>query len=839
MLLYKVEFLSQKMTVHLEERGTRRILYLDTLKTLAKEDDKLALAFLTKIHLRSPNVSRSIDTVSFQQIEVPLDLSLEALKLLSMTNRLYYKKLCLQSDWKTIAKMYWKGEEGSSAFLAVIQWKGQEIPLEECDKVDRNWCIWKGSLFQVATEVSWKWIEPFLQGKVVLQGAQKKRFLDEDPPILWKAAPPAKVLEVFPELVLSDATGCFANLWMDYPGHGRILFEDVSMLIQGMPRLKNSEEGWEKDLLESGFSRKVVGTSRYYCAGDKVLETLRFLMDLGWIIKNREGKRMLRQTSCSWEIREEGGKVAVHGKVLFQEEEVSLKSAMQTRGLWVELNGNSIGLLDRKKFALLDGKWDGETLLTKKISLGALSSTMEGDPVKWEDELRKMAEGLKEGALMEASPPGASFQGQLLPYQQKGVDWLSFLQKWGFSGLLADEMGLGKTVQILAFFSCIRTNLPILVVAPSSLTFQWKAEIHRFLGSVPVYIHAGPNRMKNLSAVKGIIITSYAILRQDEELLSSLEFEVIVLDESNAIKTAATQTALAACKLKSRFKIALTGTPIENRPEELSSQFKFLMPDFHAPSIQALRKQIRPFVLRRKKKDVEIELPEKIEQIVWVEMHEDQADLYQSYLSEVRGDLLPKIEKEGLASHRMEILEKILRLRQICADPRLVGSDIAGSKLDLLMNDFQDRKVLIYSQFTSMLQLIGKSLTERGQDFLYLDGSTSSEKRQSQVKEFQEDPNASIFLLSLKAGGVGLNLTAADYVLLFDPWWNEAVEMQAIDRAHRIGQKKTVIAKRYLVPNSIEEKMLRLKEKKRGIAELLLDGEAFSWTEEDLLHLLT
>jgi SNF2 family DNA or RNA helicase len=376
-----------------------------------------------------------------------------------------------------------------------------------------------------------------------------------------------------------------------------------------------------------------------------------------------------------------------------------------------------------------------------------------------------------------------------------------------------------------------------LVVAPSSLLYHWKAEIERFLSGVFVSLYAGPERKL---AERGIVVTSYAILRQDEEILSRGEFGAVVLDESNAIKTAATQTARATCRLKGRIKIALTGTPIENRPDEFWSQFRFLMPElfgerseFHAAGFEVVRRKAAPFVLKRSKREVEIELPEKIEQVVWVEMEEGQRRAYESCLAASRRGL------DGAS--RMEILEAILRLRQICCDPRLYGGETGGAKLEMLLQDLDDapeRKILIYSQFTSMLSLIGNALAETGREFLYLDGSVPAEERAARVRSFQEEEKPFIFLLSLKAGGVGLNLTAAETVILFDPWWNEAVERQAIDRAHRIGQKKSVIAKRYIAPDSIEEKMLRIKEEKKGIAEQLLDGEAFSWTEEDLLRLL-
>lgn len=562
-----------------------------------------------------------------------------------------------------------------------------------------------------------------------------------------------KPVERLPKLTLTDATGCCANL--------------------------NHLE-WEKDLCEAGYTRKIVGHSHYYCPSEKVKEALELLLAVGWHVEDAKGNRICQ---CEIDVREEKGMIAVRAPLR--------------------------GLLDQK--IQMDGVWEGEVLYVKKSRAAAVLPILGASNSKWEEHLLALAEGLKRGAAMETALPGPSFRGELLSYQQKGVDWLAFLYKWGFSGLLADEMGLGKTVQVLAFLSRLRTNLPILIVAPTSLLFNWRSEIARFL----------PGR-------EGIVLISYAQLRLNGE---EREFEAIVLDESNAIKTAATQTARAACKLKGHFKICLSGTPMENRLDELWSQFHFLMPDLleRGTDGETMKRRIRPFILRRRKEEVQIDLPEKIEQIAWVEMDAAQAEIYAAYKKGMQLD----------GANRMQILEAILRLRQICCDPRLVGSDQKGAKIGQLICDIKEaletrRKILVFSQFTSMLQLI----REEFPDALYLDGSIGGEARGELVRRFQEDPDCSLFLLSMKAGGVGLNLTAADYVLLFDPWWSEAVERQAIDRAHRIGQRKTVIAKRYLVPGSIEEKMLQLKNTKQAAADQLLDLEGGQWTEEDLLQLL-
>lgn len=841
MLIYHLEFKESAVLIRLAEKDSRRILYLDTLKALAKPSDQEALAFLVKIHLRSPNARA--DTLSFQQIELNFAQAEEAMPLLGKTGRLHFQSKPLRCEWDKPLKLYWKGEKGGT-LQAVLE----EFPLEACAKVCPFWFIKEGVARPFSSSVSWKWIELFAKGPLQLEGAQRKKFLEEEPPVVWKAAPAEKPLEVFPELVLADATGCFADLWMDYRGVGKVAFEDLAPSVQGKGRLREAERHWEKDLLESGFLRKQVGGSHYFCPSDKAKSALVFLLEMGWQVRDFKGRRVLKQSGCSIELKEEKGKIAVRGEVAFQEEKCPLKRAMLGR-LWIELGPTAVGLLEKKPCEL-EGEWEEEVLLVRKEQTAALAPLLGRPEIVWDEAIRRAAEGFKNGAGIEAAPPGDGFQGELLPYQQKGVDWLAFLHRWGFSGLLADEMGLGKTVQVLAFFSRLRTNLPILIAAPTSLLYNWKAEIVRFLGVEP-YLHNGPDRKREPLELQNapLILTSYAVLRLDEALLSQVEFEAVVLDESNAIKTASTQIAQAVCRLKAHFRIALSGTPIENRIEELWSQFRFLMPRllgekkaFQAAELELIRKKVRPFILRRKKEEVQIELPEKIDQTVWIEMEEGQKKAYGAFQNQ---DLLKKVAQEGLQAHRMEVLERILRMRQACADPRLIGEEIEGAKIQRLIEDLEEsveekRKVLIYSQFTSMLQLIRKELEKRGWDALYLDGSTGAEERGEAVRRFQEEPEPLIFLLSLKAGGVGLNLTAAETVFLFDPWWNDAAERQAIDRAHRIGQKKTVVAKRYLIPNSIEERMLELKSHKQKASDQILESaeEGGGWSDADLLYLL-
>lgn len=778
MLKYRIE----EPAIHIEEEGCpRKVLYFDSLKKLAREEDREGLSLLFK---RPPS-----DTAACNTIAVTPEQLFQVIQKLSKTGRLWWgnTRLCYEAR---AAKVYWKGEK-EGPLAAVLQWQQEEIPLEKCEGLFPGWAIAKGIAFPVVSQVASKWIQLFRKGPILLSSIQLKKFLEEEPPVLWKEAR----LKI-PELFLTDATGCFANL---------------------------SDPSWEADLIEAGYARKLVGHSHYYCSGDKVRDTLRFLLEIGWKISDCKGRTLLRMRSLEWDVQERGGQIAVRAAAHYGEHKVTLPKLSKS-GLCLELDSSTVGLLEPQK---LEGIWEEEALILPKSALPMLVPRLE--VVTWSKGLEELALGFK--GQIEFAPPAPSFRGTLLPYQQQGVDLLSFLHKWGMGVLLADEMGLGKTVQVLAFFSRTETNLPHLVVAPTSLLYQWKQECLRFLPHLSVLIY---ERGMQIPEGQGIVITSYATLRLDGGTLFAGPFDTIVLDESNAIKTSTTQTAQAAYRLNGTFKIALTGTPLENRPEEVLSQFRFLLPQLlpEKASLDEMKRKIRPFFLRRRKQDVDIQLPEKMEQIAWIEMTEAQKEAYTKYRSSIH------IQDP---TQRMEILEAILRLRQICADPRLVGEEIMGAKLEYLMQELADlkgHKVLIFSQFTSMLALIKNALREVGEEFLFLDGATPPRERTELVQRFQEE-EISFFLLSLKAGGVGLNLTAADYVLLFDPWWNVAVEEQAASRAHRLGQKNKVIVKRYLTPDSIEEKMLRLKEEKQGLAEQLFEAESFSWTSEDLLHLLT
>ena len=478
-----------------------------------------------------------------------------------------------------------------------------------------------------------------------------------------------------------------------------------------------------------------------------------------------------------------------------------------------------------------------------------------------------------QGEIKLPPPALGDLENVLRPYQKEGAAWLHFLRSHGFGGILADEMGLGKTVQVLAHLRAIRQSGgaaggPSLVVCPSSLVFNWEAEAQKFTPDLRVLALHGTERRSLFAEIPShdLLITSYGLLRRDAEHYRGLEFDTAVLDEAQHIKNRQTQNAQAVKAIRARHKLVLTGTPMENSVLDLWSIFDFLMPgylgaaaDFReryeipimrrrdAETQARLARRLRPFVLRRRKREVAADLPEKIEQVSFCELNPEQRAVYQQMLDAGRREVLDSVNTRGLAGSRMVVLTALLRLRQICCDLRLLktgGGAAVSGKVELfneLLEEALDggHRALVFSQFTSMLALLKEELSAREIPFCYLDGSTTDRARV--VNQFQRDTAVPVFLISLKAGGVGLNLTGADTVIHFDPWWNPAVEAQATDRAHRIGQKKVVTSYKLIARGTVEEKILSLQSRKRALTQGLLGGEetlaeAVNW--EDIRELL-
>ena len=446
----------------------------------------------------------------------------------------------------------------------------------------------------------------------------------------------------------------------------------------------------------------------------------------------------------------------------------------------------------------------------------------------------------------------STFNGRLREYQREGLGWLLFLRRFGFGGCLADDMGLGKTIQVLALLDSNHRRGPALIVVPRSLVFNWKLEASRFAPKLRVLEHTGAGRKDRCKEIHehDIVLTTYGTLRRDAALLKDIHFETIVLDEAQAIKNANTESAKAVRLLKSDHRLVLTGTPVENRMTDLWSLFEFLNPGMlgsasvfrastagdengagaalSSDSAKILSKALRPFILRRTKEQVATELPPKTEQTIYCELDQIQRSLYDELRTHYREALLGRIEQMGIEKSRMHILEALLRLRQAACHPGLIDkkrADESSAKLDALLPQLTEvveegHKALVFSQFTSLLAILRKRLDAEKIAYEYLDGKTRD--RESCVRRFQETKDCQVFLISLKAGGLGLNLTAAEYVFLLDPWWNPAVEAQAIDRSHRIGQSRHVFAYRLIARDTVEEKVLELQKMKREIAHAII-----------------
>lgn len=804
--------------------GSRRQWVLDLLLELAAEEEKEGLRRLAREELLWSGRSQGADTLPMGRTHVDPKRLWELVVCLAKTERLFFqgRRLVGHED-RVVDLLFEVQREAQQVHLEVLfQIGGARVGRSQVELFygPPIWLVHEGGIYPLRPRVQRDWIEkPSLERCVGVCVIEK----------------PSVSVSPLPVLVLRDRLGMQVALWMDYNGN-RVPFSG-----------KAQECAWERDLLEAGYRKGPLGyDSSSTTAGDK----LALLLQIGWKLLDVQGREVLVADSERVHLSCTGDQILVEGEVGFGAISAPLSrvlQALQNGQSWLELGPTQVGLLapgpqvkeliklqlpslslPRSHFALLrEGTWDTTA------------------------PLRQLMGGIEPASL------GSEFVGTLHAYQQEGVNWLVHLQERGLHALLADEMGLGKTVQLLAFLSRRMPEGPILIVAPTSLLFHWHREIERFLPTFSAYLHHGMHRERCLHE-HSITITSYALLRRDASLLLEREYAVVILDEAQMIKNAESQGARCTHKLKAKMRIALTGTPMENRWEDLWSLFHFLMPELLGPvarfqreiasSAASIRKRVRPFLLRRRKEEVLDQLPAKVEQLVWVEMGDAQRQMYEALLSLGGGALRAHIAQRGLGASRMQILELILRLRQVACHPWLVDPGMEGQavelsgKLSCVLSDLESlvaegRKVLVYSQFVQMLQLIAKELQARSWRYAYLDGSTRD--REGAVRQFQEDPETPLFLVSLKAGGVGLNLTAADYVLLFDPWWNPAVEAQAIDRAHRLGRKGQVIARRYVTAMSVEEKMMQLKEKKATLLAEMWEAEEGTTLEElmDLIDL--
>lgn len=577
--------------------------------------------------------------------------------------------------------------------------------------------------------------------------------------------------------------------------------------------------------------------------------------------------------------------LVLHMVISFGEEQVALVEVQK-----IILAGQKAILLQDGSLGILHEDWlqaygtivrhgkikDQEIQVPRWLAFSE-EKTPEGNevlkPVLHDTWLEKWQQWQKDGEMVYELP--STIQAKLRPYQQKGFEWMLLLAEAGAGACLADDMGLGKTLQTISVLThqlAQKATQRHLIVAPSSLIYNWSQELQKFAAHVKVLIYHGGGRSIQDVATGDyqVIITSYGTVRQDIEEMCLIGFGTIVLDESHNIKNPAAQITKAVERLQSNFRVALSGTPVMNNTFDLYAQMNFLLPgifgsreffrreyadaiDHHrdVEKIKTLQRITAPFVLRRTKEQVASDLPEKTEMVMWCNMSDTQKRLYDEVKDSIRQSVFLNIESEGLGKSKLAVLAGMLKLRQICNSPLLLPSEEQtcndSVKTDLLMNELQnnlkDQKVLVFSQFTTMLNLLAEKCKEEGISYYHLDGSTPPEKRIEMVNRFQEEGNThNVFLISLKAGNAGLNLTAAGYVFLFDPWWNTAVQQQAIDRTHRIGQTKNVFAYKMICKDTIEEKIISLQQRKKQLAEdLISEDEGFvkSLTEDDIKYLFS
>ncbi len=625
--------------------------------------------------------------------------------------------------------------------------------------------------------------------------------------------------------------------------------------------------------------RAISAQPEHHVAAGRFPAAVRTLVARGWRV-TADGKAQRTGTDLQIDVTSGIDWFDVSLRADFGEASVSmaeLLAALRQRRTTVTLGDGSVGMipeewLERWGFVVSAGMVIQDRLRFRRGQAAMLDVLLaERSEVHCDEAFSALRREISSFKTIEADEVPRGFVGTLRSYQLDGLAWTRFLRRLGFGGCLADDMGLGKTVQVLAMLLARKAEQknrgPSLVVVPRSLMFNWREEAQRFAPSLTVLEHDGLYRDAPGEHFDSydLVLATYGTLRRDAAELARIEFDYVILDEATAIKNAGSVAAKAARLLTSRHKLALTGTPIENHLGELWSLFEFLNPgmlgtasvfkklarsrlELDEPTRALLVRALRPFILRRTKGQVAKELPARVEQTVVCNLEPKERVFYDELRAHVRDSLKKRVARDGIARSTVHILEGLLRLRQAACHPGLVDKvrdhesstklDVLFERLDQVRDD--GHKAIVFSQFTSLLAHVRRRLDAESVSYEYLDGSTRD--RKGAVLRFQTDPRCSVFLVSLKAGGVGLNLTAAQYVFLLDPWWNPAAEAQAIDRAHRIGQTETVFAYRLIARDTVEEKVAELQQRKRALADALLSessGGLRGLTRGDLEVLLS
>jgi SNF2 family DNA or RNA helicase len=705
-------------------------------------------------------------------------------------------------------------------------------------------------------------------------------------------------------LMLSELSNSFLMLTPQWLYDGLLVEgpwkESFNTVVEGEEYAVYRDEKQERsfiDLLESLHPNFAKQRNGYYYlpfadAQRKqwFLKAYHKILDLGIELTGMDMLQHFRysahKANTSVTIKSEGkSNVVLELSVYFGPEKVELKSLQK-----MLLSGQKAVLLKDSSLGVLSDEWmqqyatiikhgsinKDEVEVAKFLAISEQQSTKEQrvlTPLVKEQWWQKWQQWQNSDSIIYQVP--ASVNATLRPYQQKGFEWLTLLAEAGAGGCLADDMGLGKTMQTICFLAHHIQQYPgstSIIVCPSSLIYNWQQELQKFAPGITSMVYHGIGRnAEDLDKDVRVVITSYGTIRADAAPLLAKSYGVAVIDESHNIKNPSAQITSVVSLLNAVTRVALSGTPVVNNTFDLYAQLNFALPGMFGSreffkreyadaidrnhdeeKIKELQKLTAPFILRRTKEQVAKDLPDKTETILWCNMHRDQQNLYNEIKDQIRGSLFLDIKSNGLGKSKLAVIQGMLKLRQICNSPLLLPVDEQQNcsqsvKTEVLIQELKnilgEHKALVFSQFSTMLNLLARDLDKQGISYYHFDGQTPPAKRAEMVNAFQEKENKThLFLISLKAGNTGLTLTAADYVFLFDPWWNTAVEQQAIDRTHRIGQTKNVFAYKIICKNTIEEKIIQLQQRKKKLAEELVtedDGFIKALNEEDIAYLFS
>ncbi|MEO6668705.1 MAG: SNF2-related protein [Ferruginibacter sp.] len=712
----------------------------------------------------------------------------------------------------------------------------------------------------------------------------------------YEANPQVLLKEFNEQFLMLQSQFLYNDILVDYSSNPEdILIQNEDGSLQLVKRNAVKEKQFHETLrpLHDSFNRQQQNDFFYVhfnevMKGNWFLNTVRYLQENGFVVKGMENLKRFRYNTNKpkWEMKAGSGIdwFDLSIKVTFGDEEIpfkDLRKAIINKQNIVVLGDGTFGVLPEEwlnqysmLFKMSTAEKDGSIRLNKLhyTLIDQLHDQLDNEAILEEIEIKKQK--LKNIENVKLIKHSKNIKATLRPYQLSGFQWMQTLDELGWGGCLADDMGLGKTLQTITFLQFLKEKYPgstHLVVCPVSLIYNWETELRKFAPKLKYHIYYGTAREFSDEHFEDydIVLTSYGLVRNDMEQMLKFNWHYVILDESQAIKNPDAKVTKAVQLLKAQNRIILSGTPVQNNSFDLYAQFNFLNPgilgskEFYktefanpidknndADKGKMLRQLIYPFLLRRTKEQVAKDLPDKTETILWCQMPKEQQTVYDEYKNYYRKMLAKKIEEEGMAKAGMYVLEGLLRLRQICDSPQLLKDpEITATqsiKIEELLRELEENtgehKLLVFSQFTEMLHLIKVVLDENKISYCYLDGKTPASKRKEAVDEFQNNESIKVFLISLKAGGVGLNLTAADYVYIVDPWWNPAVEQQAIDRTHRIGQNKKIFAYKMICKDTVEEKIILLQQRKKQLAnDLVTEDAGFikKLTKEDVDFLFT